>query len=71
MSGGEGLELSIVIPCLNEEPTVGDVVAKAVATLGRLGIAGEVVVADRNIGITDGMHVSPTVVPAASPSPKP
>jgi RND family efflux transporter MFP subunit len=32
---------------------------------------GDVVVADRNVGITDGMHVSPTVVPTASPSPKP
>lgn len=32
---------------------------------------GDVVVTDRNIGITDGMHVSPTTVPVASPSPKP
>lgn len=40
------LELSIVIPCLNEEATVGDVVAKAVASLRRLRIAGEVLVAD-------------------------
>ena len=40
------LELSIVIPCLDEEVTVGDVVATAVATLARLGVRGEVIVAD-------------------------
>ncbi len=40
------LELSIVIPCLDEETTVGDCVAKGVRALARLGIAGEVVVAD-------------------------
>lgn len=39
-------ELSIVIPCLNEETTVGDVVRKGVASLARLGIRGEVIVAD-------------------------
>ena len=39
-------ELSIVIPCLNEETTVGDVVRKGVASLKRLGIDGEVIVAD-------------------------
>src|SRR4029079_8454168 len=42
----DDLELSIVIPCLNEETTVGDVVAKAVASLARLGMRGEVIVAD-------------------------
>ena len=31
----DALELSIVIPCLNEETTVGDVVAKGVASLAR------------------------------------
>ena len=40
------IELSIVIPCLNEEATVGDVVATAVATLARLRVRGEVIVAD-------------------------
>ena len=47
----DGLELCIVIPCLNEETTVGDVVAKGVASLARLGVAGEVIVADN--GSTD------------------
>jgi len=48
----EALELSIVIPCLNEEATVGDVVVKAAASLKRLGVAGEVIVADN--GSRDG-----------------
>ena len=42
----DDLELSIVIPCLNEETTVGDVVRKGVASLARLRIDGEVIVAD-------------------------
>jgi hypothetical protein len=46
------LELSIVIPCLNEAGTVGACVRKAQASLERLSIAGEVVVADN--GSTDG-----------------
>ena len=40
------VELSVVIPCLDEEATVGDVVATAVATLTRLAVRGEVIVAD-------------------------
>jgi Glycosyl transferase family 2 len=47
-----GLELSIVIPCLNEAETVGTCVRKARASLERLSISGEVVVADD--GSTDG-----------------
>ncbi len=46
------LELSIVMPCLNEEETVGICVRKAVAALREAGIAGEVIVADN--GSTDG-----------------
>lgn len=45
------LELSIVMPCLNEERTVGRCVEKAVRTMRELGIAGEVVVVDN--GSTD------------------
>lgn len=45
------LELSVVMPCLNEELTVGTCVRKAVGTMRRLGIAGEVVVVDN--GSTD------------------
>jgi glycosyltransferase involved in cell wall biosynthesis len=45
------LELSVVMPCLNEERTVGVCVEKALRTMSRLGIAGEVVVVDN--GSTD------------------
>lgn len=46
------IELSVVMPCLNEERTVGCCVEKALRTLRELGIAGEVVVSDN--GSTDG-----------------
>ena len=45
-------ELSVVIPCLNESKTIGIVVRKALDSFERIGIAGEVVVADN--GSTDG-----------------
>ena len=45
------LELSVVMPCLNEELTVGICVEKAVRTMQRLGITGEVLVVDN--GSTD------------------
>lgn len=46
------LELSVVLPCLNEKETVAVCVEKAVAALKSAGIKGEVVVADN--GSTDG-----------------
>jgi glycosyltransferase involved in cell wall biosynthesis len=46
------VELSVVMPCLNEEETVGVCVRKAVETLHKTGIQGEVIVADN--GSTDG-----------------
>src|SRR3954453_1057489 len=48
----EGIELSVVLPCLNERETVGLCVQKAVAALANAGICGEVIVADN--GSTDG-----------------
>ena len=48
----DALELSIVMPCLNEAKTVGECVTQARRALARLGIAGEVIVADN--GSTDG-----------------
>ena len=45
-------ELSVVMPCLNEARTIGICIRKAQASFERLGIAGEVVVADN--GSTDG-----------------
>ncbi len=46
------IELSVVMPCLNEADTVASCVTKAVETLRACGIAGEVIVADN--GSTDG-----------------
>jgi glycosyltransferase involved in cell wall biosynthesis len=46
------LELSVVMPCLNEARTVGICVEKAVRTMRELNINGEVVVVDN--GSTDG-----------------
>jgi len=46
------VEVSIVIPCLNESETVGACVAKACAALAAHDVAGEVIVADN--GSTDG-----------------
>ena len=57
MAGGDGppradeLELSIVLPCLNEAETVAVCVSKAVGWLRTSGVAGEVIVADN--GSTD------------------
>jgi glycosyltransferase involved in cell wall biosynthesis len=45
-------ELTVVMPCLNEARTIGICIQKAQASFERLGIAGEVVVADN--GSTDG-----------------
>jgi hypothetical protein len=46
------LELTVLMPCLNEAETVATCVTKALACLKRLGVVGEVVVADN--GSTDG-----------------
>ncbi len=51
-SPGEGPEVSIVIPCLNEVGTIAACVAAAFDALARRGYAGEVIVADN--GSTDG-----------------
>ncbi len=46
------LDVSIVLPCLNEAETIETCVTKAVTTLARLGLRGEVIVVDN--GSTDG-----------------
>jgi hypothetical protein len=46
------VEVSVVMPCLNEARTVGRCVDKAVRALQEMGIAGEVVIADN--GSSDG-----------------
>ena len=47
----ENLQVSLVMPCLNEEETLGICIEKAQTTLDVLGIVGEVVIADN--GSTD------------------
>src|SRR4051812_37762059 len=49
---GKQVELSIVMPCLNERETVGVCVRKALANLREASIDGEVIVSDN--GSTDG-----------------
>ena len=49
---GREVEVSIVMPCLNEHETVGICVEKAFRSLASGGLVGEVVVADN--GSTDG-----------------
>lgn len=46
------IEVSVVMPCLNEALTVGRCIAKAEAALEQLGIVGEIVIADN--GSSDG-----------------
>ena len=48
----EALELTVVMPCLNESATVGVCVKKALDAMEQYGIRGEVVIADN--GSTDG-----------------
>jgi glycosyltransferase involved in cell wall biosynthesis len=48
----EVLDVSVVMPCLNERLTLGTCIQKSLAAMERLGLHGEVVVADN--GSTDG-----------------
>jgi glycosyltransferase involved in cell wall biosynthesis len=48
----DGLELTILLPCLNEAETIGTCVDKAMSYLAGSGVSGEVLVADN--GSTDG-----------------
>jgi glycosyltransferase involved in cell wall biosynthesis len=45
------VEVSVVMPCLNEQDTIGHCVERALAALNEQGLAGEVIVADN--GSTD------------------
>lgn len=51
-SGAAPLELTVLVPCLNEARTVAHCVAAALGFLQTAGVAGEVLVADN--GSTDG-----------------
>src|SRR6476646_101803 len=48
----EGLELTILLPCLNEAETIEICVDKAMSYLAHSGVSGEVLVADN--GSSDG-----------------
>jgi glycosyltransferase involved in cell wall biosynthesis len=48
----DGLELSVVMPCLNEADTLAICIGKALRAMNEEGIRGEVIVADN--GSTDG-----------------
>ena len=47
----QNIEVSVVMPCLNEEETLGTCIEKAQNTLVALGVVGEVIIADN--GSTD------------------
>ncbi|MGH7941129.1 MAG: glycosyltransferase family 2 protein [Limisphaerales bacterium] len=48
----EALDLTILMPCLNEAETIGRCIEKAKAGLARAGVPGEILIADN--GSTDG-----------------
>jgi glycosyltransferase involved in cell wall biosynthesis len=48
----DAVEVSVVMPCLNEQESIGRCVQRATDALRRQGLAGEVIVADN--GSTDG-----------------
>ena len=56
------IEVSVVMPCLNEAETVGQCVAKARAALSSYGVDSEVIVADN--GSTDGSQAIATAAGA-------
>src|SRR5688572_5050875 len=51
-TGDTALELSVVIPCLDEAETIGTCIEKARRSMHEHGVRGEVIVADN--GSTDG-----------------
>lgn len=52
MNSQSTVELSVVLPCLNEAETLAVCIRKALASFAELGVDGEVIVADN--GSTDG-----------------
>ena len=54
-AGASALEVSVVMPCLNEADTLATCIEKAQRALREHGIAGEIIVADN--GSTDGSPV--------------
>lgn len=69
MNSSEPIEVSIVMPCLNEADTLETCIKKAQSALHQAGIVGEVIVADN--GSTDGSQAiadecGATVAPVAA-----
>lgn len=54
------IELSIVMPCLDEAETIGNCVLKALYAIEKLGVAGEVIVAD-NGSRDDSVDIAETL----------
>jgi glycosyltransferase involved in cell wall biosynthesis len=52
IGGFRPVELTVLMPCLNEATTLATCIRKALACIARLGVSGEVLVADN--GSTDG-----------------
>ena len=52
LAGNSRVDVSVVMPCLNDRDTIGPCVDRALATLASHGLSGEVIVADN--GSTDG-----------------
>ncbi|HUK23227.1 MAG TPA: glycosyltransferase family 2 protein [Terriglobales bacterium] len=52
VAGATAIELSVVMPCLNEAKTIGACIRKAQAALRAANVAGEIIVGDN--GSTDG-----------------
>ncbi|MGH2902014.1 MAG: glycosyltransferase family 2 protein [Solirubrobacteraceae bacterium] len=48
VAADEGISVSVVIPCLNEEQTITECVSRARRALDEAGLAGEVIVADND-----------------------
>ena len=46
METGEKIELSVIMPCLNEESTVGYCVDEALQFIQKYDIPGEIIVVD-------------------------
>ena len=46
MNSTDAIELTVLMPCLNEEKTIGICIQKALNCMRRLGISGEIVIAD-------------------------
>ena len=60
--GGDAIELTILMPCLNEAETIEACVAKGLAFLTSRGVTGEVLIADN--GSTDGSQAMATALGA-------